>query len=204
MSSAAAGGTNKISGARNKAAVTADKATGGEFAATSAVSAEAQQGHGPAAASASGSGTSAEGVDTTAVAVSCNGDFAVAACPIGVVAVGLNSASAAAQTGVVAVGPEGVAATSNAANASEVAVRAEETAGGQADAGLRGMLEVIRGELDRLADDTAELKDALGHAPAGPEGDAGARSNGARAPARRASARRGRAKTANGKRKPEA
>jgi hypothetical protein len=177
MSSAAAGGANKASKEHNEAIVTADQFAGGEFAATSAVSAEAQQGDGPAAASASGSGTSGGTVDTTAVAVSCNGDFAVAACPIGVVAVGLNSASAASEMGVVAVGMEGAAATSNSANSSEVTVRSYEGMGFGDDRAVSRMLGAIRGELNRLSADTAKLKDALAEhemAAAGEPGAAGA------------------------------
>lgn len=158
MSSAAAGGTNQTSGDHNEAFVTGEPGTQAEFSATSAVSAEAQQGDGPAAASASGSGSSGQTVETVAVAVSCNADFAVAACPIAVVAVGINSASAASENGVVSVGLEGAAATSNSANASETTMRSYEGLGFGDDRAITRMLSAVRSELSRLSADTEQLK----------------------------------------------
>ncbi len=93
--------------------------------ATSAVSAEAEQGDGPAAASATSSAVGEGVAHTSAVSVVAAPNYAAAACDFGVVAVGPAGASAASQVGVAAVGPGGVAATSNAANSSHVAVNGD-------------------------------------------------------------------------------
>jgi hypothetical protein len=94
----------------------------GQLGATSAVSAEAEQGDGPAAASATSSAVADGIADTSAVSVVAAPNYAAAACDFGVVAVGPFGASAASEVGVAAVGPSGAAATSNAANSSSVAV----------------------------------------------------------------------------------
>lgn len=126
MSSAAAGTTKGTSGQDNRAEAGGDTcpSCGGQlnYAATSAVSAEAEQGDGPASASATSSGVSENAAATSAVSVACGSDYAAAACDFGVVAVGPNSAAAASQVGVATTGPHGGAASSNAANASQVEV----------------------------------------------------------------------------------
>lgn len=167
MSSAAAGGANKTTKMDNEANIDAsmlEGATHGEFAATSAVSAEAQQGDGPAAASASGSGSTGVNVETVAVAVSCGKDYAVAACPVAVVAVGVNSASAGSENGVVAVGVEGAAASSNSANSSETTMRDHQGFSFGDDPAVVRLLGAIRGELSRLAADNEAIKTELGWA----------------------------------------
>jgi hypothetical protein len=93
-----------------------------QIGATSAVSAEAEQGDGPAAASATSAAVGEGVAHTSAVSVVAAPNYAAAACDFGVVAVGPAGASAASQVGVVAVGPGGAAASSNAANSSHVAV----------------------------------------------------------------------------------
>ncbi|MBK1667749.1 hypothetical protein CKO28_06845 [Rhodovibrio sodomensis] len=165
MSSAAAGGANKTTKMDNEANIDAGMLDGGaqgEFAATSAVSAEAQQGDGPAAASASGSGSTGVTVETVAVAVSCGKDYAVAACPVAVVAVGVNSASAGSENGVVAVGLEGAAASSNSANSSETAMRDHQGFSFGDDPAVVRLLGAIRGELNRLSADNEAIKAELG------------------------------------------
>lgn len=165
MSSAAAGGANKTTKMDNEANIDAAMLEGGaygEFAVTSAVSAEAQQGDGPAAASASGSGSTGVNVETVAVAVSCGKDYAVAACPVAVVAVGVNSASAGSENGVVAVGLEGAAASSNSANSSETAMRDHQGFSFGDDPAVVRLLGAIRGELNRLAADNEAIKSELG------------------------------------------
>jgi hypothetical protein len=175
MSSAAAGGANKTTKMDNEANIDASMLEGGaqgEFAATSAVSAEAQQGDGPAAASASGSGSTGVNVETVAVAVSCGKDYAVAACPVAVVAVGVNSASAGSENGVVAVGLEGAAASSNSANSSETAMRDHQGFSFGDDPAVVRLLGAIRGELNRLSADSEAIKSELGWTDALDEAEA--------------------------------
>lgn len=112
MSSASAGSTSNNSGDNNyaqtsgKECPTCGRAAG--FSATSAVSAEAEQGNGPSAASASSSAVSESAVQTSAVSVCVGTEYAAAACDFGAVAVGPNCAAAVGKTGAVAVGPAGM------------------------------------------------------------------------------------------------
>jgi hypothetical protein len=94
----------------------------GRVAATSSVSAEAQQGDGPAAAGASASGVSESVARTSAVSVVIGPDGAAATCDFGVGVAGPHGAAAASQAGVAAVGRNGAASSSNAANATSAAV----------------------------------------------------------------------------------
>lgn len=94
----------------------------GKVAATSSVSAEAQQGDGPAAAGASASGVGETVARTSAVSVVIGPEGAAAACEYGVVVAGPHGAAAASQAGVAAVGQNGAASSSNAANATSAAV----------------------------------------------------------------------------------
>lgn len=94
----------------------------GKVAATSSVSAEAQQGDGPAAAGASASGACETVARTSVVSVVIGPDGAAAACEFGVVVAGPHGAAAASQAGVAAIGHNGAASSSNAANATSAAV----------------------------------------------------------------------------------
>lgn len=107
-------------------------------AATSSVSAEAQQGDGPAAAGASASGVAHGIARTSSVSVVIGPYGAAAACDAGVVVSGPHGSAAASEAGVSAVGANGAASSSNAANATSAAVE--------------GAHEPGRGDLlDRLA-----------------------------------------------------
>jgi len=126
MSSASAGSRADNSGEKNFAQTDSDSCPVGgrigDFGATSAVAAEAQQGDGPASASASASAVTESAAKTSTVSSTVGQNYAAAACEYGAVAVGPTSAAAAGKSGVVAVGPGGAAATSDAANSSSVAV----------------------------------------------------------------------------------
>ncbi len=101
------------------------QSTPAEFAATTSVAAEAEQGEGPAAASSSASAVGKNSPSTKVATVVVGKDYAAAASEAGVAVVGPNAASAASKIGVVAVGPDGAAATSNAANGSQVTTHRE-------------------------------------------------------------------------------
>lgn len=118
MSSASAGSTSQNSGEKNYAETAGKECPtcgrNAAFSATSAVSAEAEQGNGPAAASASSSAVSESAVQTSAVSVCVGTEYAAAACDFGAVVVGPNSAAAVGKTGAVAVGPTGIQTTGRA------------------------------------------------------------------------------------------
>lgn len=121
MSSATSGSVGATSGEKNHAKASPKPTSNpAEFAATTSVAAEAEQGDGPAAASSSASAVGKNSPSTKVATVVVGKDYAAAASEAGVAVVGPNSASAASKIGVVAVGPDGAAATSNAANGSQV------------------------------------------------------------------------------------
>jgi hypothetical protein len=120
-------------------------------AATSSVSAEAQQGEGPAAAGASASGVSRSIAHTSAVSVVIGPDGAAAACDAGVVVSGPHGAAAASEAGVAAVGADGAASSSNAANATSAAVNGTG----------RGAPTELTERLARLEEEARELGQRL-------------------------------------------
>jgi hypothetical protein len=149
MSSAAAGTAKDVTTDDN--AATADLATGTAQlpAVCSTTSAEAEQGDGPAAASASASGSADGRTDTMAVTASCSTDFAAAACPIGVVAVGRHAASAAGRHGAVSVSLTSASASGTAANGSKVAIAPDPMGLAAALKDAVEALETVRSDIVR-------------------------------------------------------
>jgi hypothetical protein len=123
-----------------------------DVAATSSVSAEAQQGDGPAAAGASASGVGRGIARTSVVSVVIGPDGAAAACEAGAVVAGPHGAAAASQAGVAAVGQNGAASSSNAANATSAAVDG---------AGENGSHGDLLARLARLEEESRELRSQL-------------------------------------------
>ena len=148
MSSASAGSLTSATMAKNAAKTNAKKrgSKGSEnFGGTSACSAEAEQGEGPAAASATSSAVGDQDTSTTAVSSVASSDYAAASCPIAVVAVGPNSASAASEAGTVSVSPNGAAAATPAANGSKTA-----TFDGPRDPRHAEILSLLRKAMDEV------------------------------------------------------
>lgn len=134
-----------------------------QVAATSSVSAEAQQGVGPGAAGASASGVGKGVAHTSAVSVVIGPDGAAAACEFGVVVAGPHGAAAASQAGVAAVGTNGAASSSNAANATSAAVQGEASNGhGNGNGNGNGNDHADLAErIARLEQENRELKHRL-------------------------------------------
>lgn len=124
-----------------------------DVAATSSVSAEAQQGDGPAAAGASASGVGRGIARTSVVSVVIGPDGAAAACEAGAVVAGPHGAAAASEAGVAAVGQNGAASSSNAANATSAAVDGAGEHQSHAD---------LLARLARLEDESRDLRSRLG------------------------------------------
>ena len=123
-----------------------------DVAATSSVSAEAQQGDGPAAAGASASGVGRGIARTSVVSVVIGPDGAAAACEAGAVVAGPHGAAAASEAGVAAVGQNGAASSSNAANATSAAVDG---------AGEQGSYGDLLARLARLEEESRALRSRL-------------------------------------------
>ena len=126
-----------------------------DVAATSSVSAEAQQGDGPAAAGASASGVGRGIARTSVVSVVIGPDGAAAACEAGAVVAGPHGAAAASEAGVAAVGQNGAASSSNAANATSAAVD------GHGEHGEQPPYTDLLARLARLEEESRELRSRL-------------------------------------------
>ena len=148
MSSAAAGSRNDATQGKNAASSDVPSSGGDQNPAVcSTTSAEAEQGDGPAAASASAAGSSGGQTTTTAVSTSASTDYAAAACPVAVVAIGPDSAAAASEKCAASVSLTAASASGTAANAVDTSVLPEGTAEAYAEA--LAVFRAIRAQLDQ-------------------------------------------------------